>query len=137
MATTITNPKGTARAISSDGRLLDQHGRPILTRRPPRAPAPLRSRSDAVRERFVDTPTGFQVVTEQLCDDTLNAVHLAGSMVKKQQKGARYMGSAPIIVAQIWAKQCGAQPGTREFAEYAHKQLTSGEYSKLKVSFGG
>lgn len=76
-------------------------------------------------------------MTSQRCDDTINAVHLAGSMVKRQQKGARYMGSAPLVVAEIWAKMCGAPPGTREFAEYAHKQLTSGEYSKLKVSFGG
>jgi len=135
--TTITNPKGTVRAISSDGRLLDQHGWPILTRRPKGQAAPLRSRSDPVKERFVDTADGFQVVTEQLCDDTIDAVHSAGSMFKRNTKGARYLGSAPILVAQIWAKQCGAQPGTREFTEFAHKQLTSGEYSKFKVQMGG
>jgi hypothetical protein len=78
------------------------------------------------------------MVSEQNCDDTIEAVKIASENLPRRTKadGARYLGSAPIIVAQIWAKLCGAAPGTREFAEYARKQLSSGEYAKLKVHLG-
>lgn len=100
---------------------------------PKHTPTKLRSDADKVTENLVDFQGGFHVVTEQKCDDTIAAVHSAKDYFKKNTKGARYLGSAPIIVAQIWAKECGFPPGTREFTEYAHKQLTNGEYSKFKA----
>jgi len=92
-----------------------------------------------VRERVEDFDGGFRIVEEQQCDDTIEAVKLAGENLPRKTRadGARYMGSAPLIVARIWAKMCGSAPGTREFAEFARKQLTSGEYAKLKVHLGG
>lgn len=84
---------------------------------------------------MVDTDTGFNVVSTQMCDDIIDGVHMAHELVPKRTKadGARYLGSAPLLVCQIWAKECGYAPGTRGFAEYAHKQLTSGAYSKFKA----
>jgi hypothetical protein len=132
---TISSPRGSARAINAQGQLLDHQGRPILTRNLNAAPVALRSHSDPIREHFVNTDKGFKVVTEQTCDDTIKAVHDAGSLLRKRTKGdgARYMGSAPLVVVQIWAKECGAKPGTREFLEYARRKLTDGEYARLKV----
>jgi hypothetical protein len=47
--------------------------------------------------------------------------------------GARYMGSVPVVQAAIWAKECGAVVGTREWAEYARKKMENGGFNRLKV----
>jgi hypothetical protein len=52
----------------------------------------------------------------------------------KTGSGSKYLGSVPKIVCEIWAKNCGAPVGTREWIEYAAKQLKSGDYSKFNVS---
>ena len=43
----------------------------------------------------------------------------------------RHVGSIPQVVADQWARECGAGPGTQEFMAYAKKKLQSGEYSKF------
>lgn len=48
--------------------------------------------------------------------------------------GALYLGSIDTITAAIWAKECGAAVGTREFAKYAKKKLMSPEYSKFRAN---
>lgn len=113
--------------------LLGADGLP-LSRKPPKHPAPLRSKADPIRERYVDTDNGHRIVTTQTCDDTIAAVHAAREIIPKKQKNApRYKGSVPLVVCQIWAKQCGAPIGSREFSEYAAKQLDGGEYAKFKA----
>lgn len=110
-------------------------GHPLSRAVPKYNVAPLRSNADPIREHVVDTDNGFHIVRTQDCDDTIAAVHTYSTTSSKRSRkdGARYMGSAPLIVCEIWAKECGAPVGTREFSEYAHKKLTHGEYAKLKV----
>ena len=43
----------------------------------------------------------------------------------------RLAGSIPFVVAEMWAKECGAQIGSQEFLEYVKKKLLSGDFSKL------
>ena len=43
----------------------------------------------------------------------------------------RHACSIPQVIADMWARECGAGPGTQEFMEYAKKKLTGGEYSKF------
>ena len=40
-------------------------------------------------------------------------------------------GSIPFVVAEMWAKECGAKIGSQEFLEYVKKKLLSGDFSKL------
>jgi hypothetical protein len=56
-------------------------------------------------------------------------------MIQKRTKadGARYMGSVPAVQAYIWAKECGAAVGTREWADYAAAKMGSGDFKKFKV----
>lgn len=45
----------------------------------------------------------------------------------------RKIGSIPLVVAEKWAAECGALPGTPEFLEYAKKKLMDGEFAALRV----
>lgn len=43
----------------------------------------------------------------------------------------RHVGSVPMVIAETWARECGAAIGTAEFAEHVKGKLMSGEFSKL------
>lgn len=43
----------------------------------------------------------------------------------------RLAGSIPFVVAEMWAKECGAKIGSQEFLAYVKKKLLSGDFSKL------
>lgn len=98
-------------------------------------PPPLRSNHDPIKERIIDTDKGFVIERSQRADATIQAVKEAGNHMgrKTAGDGSRYLGSVPLIVCEIWAKECGSSVGTREFLEYANKKLHSGEFAKLKV----
>ena len=42
-----------------------------------------------------------------------------------------YMGSVPLNIANLWARECGSGIGTREFMDYAKKKIVDPSYSKL------
>jgi len=90
----------------------------------------------AVRERTTDGDGVFHIHREQTVDEVLAGVRAAADHIKKKTKGdgARYVGSVPLIVAEIWAKECKAPVGSREFTQYAHGKLQSGEFAKLKAT---
>lgn len=44
----------------------------------------------------------------------------------------RYRGSVPLLEAQVWARECGAAIGTKEFNIYAAKKLQSAAYARLR-----
>jgi len=43
----------------------------------------------------------------------------------------RLAGSIPFVIAEMWAKECGANIGSQEFQEYVKKKLMSGDFSRL------
>ena len=45
----------------------------------------------------------------------------------------RKIGSIPLVVAETWARECGAAIGSKEFAEYAKKKLMSGDWNAFKI----
>jgi hypothetical protein len=45
----------------------------------------------------------------------------------------RLAGRIPFVVAETWARECGARIGTKEFAEYCKGKLMDGEFAKLRV----
>jgi len=45
----------------------------------------------------------------------------------------RKVGSVPLVVAEEWARECGAAVGTREFAEHVKKKLMDGDFSAFRV----
>lgn len=118
--------------------LLDQNGNP-LGRPAPEYDArlsPAQIRYDRITERVVSTPNGFQIVTHQRADATVQAVHDAASLIPRKTKadGVTYLGSVPLIQAQIWARECGKPIGTSEWKEYATKKIKSRDFLKLRVA---
>jgi hypothetical protein len=49
------------------------------------------------------------------------------------EMAVRKVGSIPLIVAEQWAKECGAAIGTKEFAEYAKRKLMDGDFAKFRI----
>ncbi|TAE78731.1 MAG: hypothetical protein EAZ84_00400 [Verrucomicrobia bacterium] len=45
----------------------------------------------------------------------------------------RKVGSIPLTLAEAWAKECGANIGTKEFAIYAKKKLMDGEFAAFRI----
>ncbi|TWI32732.1 hypothetical protein [Paracoccus sulfuroxidans] len=43
----------------------------------------------------------------------------------------RHVGNIPFVVAEQWARECGASIGTAEFAEYVKRKLMDGEFAKF------
>lgn len=97
---------------------------------PEYAPAPYSERI------LTDRLSGkFHFVKSQDVTGILQAAHEMKDMVRKDTGPVqgRYLGTVPVLVAQQWAKDCGAAIGTKEWAAYAKKQLKDGTWSKLRV----
>lgn len=93
--------------------------------------ADVRSR---VKSQYRDYNGGHQIVSSQQCDDIITGVHETRDLrTKSHNKDLAYLGSVPLLVCQIWAKECGAAIGTAEFKKYARMKLTTGDYSKFKA----
>lgn len=63
-----------------------------------------------------------------------------GFLDKHAQRKAsqRYLGALDPYTAQCWARECGAQVGTKEFAEFAIKRITTDiDYRKFKADYRG
>lgn len=75
-----------------------------------------------------------RITTVQDCDPVIDAVAAARDLPKGKEDGLRYVGSIPLVLADIWAKECGAYPGTKEFGEYAKRKLQDIDNRKLLVN---
>lgn len=97
----------------------------------------LAARPAPVRERLVFDRQGEQFHFErtQEVDDIFEAVHAARDMFRKDTGPGhgRFLGSVPLLVAQIWANECSAPVGTKEWLQYAKRKLKSSDWQKLKV----
>lgn len=45
----------------------------------------------------------------------------------------RYVGEIPLVLAELWASECGARLGSPEHLEYCSKKLKDPDYKKLLV----
>lgn len=68
-----------------------------------------------------------QSLLDQNAYERENAPSMFGEMA------VRKIGSIPLIVAETWAKECGAAVGTKEFAEYAKRKLMDGDFAKFRI----
>jgi hypothetical protein len=83
-----------------------------------------------VREKMV-TKDGVVTITKtQDAQPMFDAIRAAKDLPKNPTM--RYVGSIPLLLGQQWAKECGAAIGTKQWREYAHKKLKSGDFSKLR-----
>lgn len=60
--------------------------------------------------------------------------HMRDAAAPKHGQAAwRFAGSIPLVIAEKWAQECGAQIGSPEFSAYAKRKLMDGEFAKFRV----
>ena len=84
-----------------------------------------------IREQMVTEDGVVRFVKKQDVEPMFSAIR-AVKEAPNADKGRRYVGSVPMLVAQQWAKECGAAIGTKEWGAYARKKLKDGEFAKLR-----
>ena len=88
---------------------------------------------DGTIERWYSEPDGtiHRKVTQPNMDDFLDAAKAQAEYARG--KNFYKLGSVPRVVAMQWARECGHGVSTKEWQEYAVKQLMSGDYSALST----
>lgn len=77
----------------------------------------------------------FHFVKTQNVQQILDAAKDAADTLKPNTgpAGGKYLGTVPVLIAQQWAKECGAVVGSREWAKYAKDKLKDGTWARLRV----
>ncbi len=86
----------------------------------------------------VDADGNVTVVRTADSEPVMQAMKDYGDVIDKHHRGAagaRMIGSVDAVTAGIWARECGAGIGTREFAAYAKKKLADSDFRRFR--FGG
>lgn len=92
--------------------------------------------SPIIERLFLDSDgKSFHFVKRQNVQDVLDAAKDAAETLRPNTgpAGSKYLGTVPILVAQQWAKECGAAVGAREWAKYAKDKLKDGTWARLRV----
>lgn len=80
-----------------------------------------------------------KTVIESVQDiDPILAINKANDGSLKKKENWWYIGTIPNVTILQWSKECGHNPYTKEWNEYAKKQMQKAEYRKLnpnKVRF--
>lgn len=89
-----------------------------------------------VKEKFVHNGEGsMQIQKTQDVEQVLAAAQGARELIGRDSgpAGGRYIGTIPIVIAQHWAKECGAAVGTREWAQYSKIKLKDPNWAGLRI----
>ena len=82
--------------------------------------------------RMVHTGNAVEERTSMDVDGVFEGVKMLNEAAASDRlQSRRYLGSVDILTAEVWAKECGAAVGTKEWAAYAKKKLKSGDYGKF------
>ncbi len=75
-----------------------------------------------------DSATGKNIIMSvQDCEPLIEMNRIRSEGLDKK-RDSWYVGTIPHIILMRWAKECGHKMYTKEWNEYAIKQLNSGEY---------
>lgn len=97
----------------------------------------MRLPSSPIVEKLYLNPNGtdFHFIKTQDVQGILDAAKDASEVLKPNTgpAGGKYLGTVPVLIAQQWAKECGAAVGSREWATYAKTKLRDGTWARLRV----
>lgn len=97
----------------------------------------MRLPSSPIVEKLYLDPNGRDVhfIKKQDVQGILDAAKDAAETLRPNTGpvGSKYLGTVPVLIAQQWAKECGASVGSREWAIYAKGKLRDGTWSRLRV----
>lgn len=80
----------------------------------------------------------LRIERKQDVEHILKAIHAMPDLMTRRQvagSGMKYVGSVPNLIAVKWATESGTRLYSKEWLEYARKQMDKPEWSKLKVSY--
>lgn len=88
------------------------------------------------RSEIFDTADGFVVQKSINVEPVFEAVKAMAELqsTQRDKNGALYLGSVDMLTAQNWAKECGHPIGTKDWKEYALKQLQSSDYAHFRAN---
>ena len=93
--------------------------------------------SSPIVEKLYLNPNGtqFHFVKTQDVQGIIEAAKDAAETLRPNTgpAGGKYLGTVPVLIAQQWAKECGASVGSREWAIYAKGKLRDGTGERLRV----
>jgi len=93
--------------------------------------------SSPIVEKLYLNPNGteFHFIKTQNVQGILEAAKDAAETLRPNTgpAGGKYLGTVPVLIAQQWAKECGASVGSREWAIYAKTKLRDGTWARLRV----
>ena len=91
----------------------------------------------AIQERwhYDSNGTSVHLQKSQETAGILESAKGARDIIRKDSGpvGSRYLGTVPLLIAQQWAKECGAAVGSKEWSKYAVKKLKDPDWAKLRV----
>jgi hypothetical protein len=86
-----------------------------------------------VKEEFVDGEGDtFYIKTTHNLDPVLDRVSRLKSAGHVGMGESRHVGSIPMFLIDLWAKEAGVKWGSEEHREFVKKKILSGEYNKLR-----
>ena len=88
------------------------------------------------KEEVLIDGTDIVVTKEHDIEMMLQGIKERGEVMSKYFRGpagSKWIGSIDTITGSIWAKECGAAIGTKEFAAYAKKKLMDPDYKKFRA----
>lgn len=88
-----------------------------------------------IQEKMVEQDGKLHIVKEQRVKEMLDSIHKIRDYVPDSHGDAkaRWVGSIPLVLAEEWARESGAQIGTKEFAAYLKRKLSDPDYKNLLI----
>jgi hypothetical protein len=91
---------------------------------------------DGVARSFLIEDDVLYSVEQQEVQDLLDENRALATLGEGRTFGHarwRKLGSIPIVIAEQWARECGARIGTPEFAAYVRRKLLDPDFAGFRV----
>jgi len=84
-------------------------------------------------EKHIVEDGNIHIVRTQDVEPILKENHEMRETPNSLGQSMRLAGRVPAVVAQQWAKECGASIGTPEFGAYVKTKLMDGDFAKFRI----
>ena len=88
-----------------------------------------------IREKIITEGGKLHIQRDQEVSGMLDAIHNIREHLPSAHGDAkgRWVGSIPMVLAEQWCRESGAQIGTQEYAAFVKRKLSDPDYKKLLV----
>jgi hypothetical protein len=88
-----------------------------------------------IKEKMIVEDGKLHITKEQNVSPMLDAIHNIREHLPDAHGDAkgRWVGSIPLVLAEQWCMESGAQIGTQEYAAYVKRKLMDPDYKRLVI----